>query len=227
MNATMAAFLSFHQSTLLRRAVLTALAMQMSGQQLAGLREQFLRLDRDKNGRISKEELAVAINFGEGAAGVPFSSAGFAEKTGEWFERIFDSVDTDGSKEIEYTEFLAAALEDSMFITEEATRAAFRVFDVDGSGKISQKEFARVVPSDIARLLPEFDLNCDGELDFEEFETMIREAPMTATWTATCRTCMGVESGSTACGTASSSSRGTRSRSPKEWWTAAKALFGA
>lgn len=52
-------------------------------------------------------------------------------------EKIFGSVDTDGLNEIEYLEWLAAALDEERVKSEEAIRAAFRVFNIDGSGKIS------------------------------------------------------------------------------------------
>lgn len=161
-------FQSFHSSTKLRRAALTALAMQLTSQQLADHGEQFVSIDSDGNGRISKQELIDSIS-----AASPLSR----EEIRSWAESVFASVDTDGNEEIDYTEWLAAAGHEATCRSEETMRAAFRVFDVDGDGKIDEAEFARVVaqtPAEIASLLPEFDTNGDGVIDFEEFKNLLQ-----------------------------------------------------
>jgi len=170
-SKTMKAFSAFHKSSMLRRAVLTALAMQLADQQVVDLQTQFLSIDGDKNGTISRDELAMSIVN---------ASGGFKEDVQSWVESVFASIDTDGSEEIEYTEWLAAALHEGSVRSEQAMRAAFRVFDQDGSGKISQHEVARIImqaPDDIAILFPQFDLNGDGELDFEEFRALTLQWP--------------------------------------------------
>merc|ERR1712032_297853 len=99
MNATMACFMSFHQSTLLRKAVLTAMAMQVGGAAIDELKQQFMRADLDGNGVISKEELAKAINLRDGAQGLAtmnnLPDKGLANDVQQWFSKIFESVDTD------------------------------------------------------------------------------------------------------------------------------------
>lgn len=160
-------FTAFHGSLKLTRAALTALAMQLTNQQLSDHRDQFIAMDSDGNGRISKQELIDSIS-----ATSPLSP----EKIRSWAESVFDSVDTDGSQEIDYTEWLAAAVHESTSRSEETMRAAFRVFDVDGDGRIDEGEFARVVaqtPQEIATLLPQFDTNGDGVIDFEEFKNLL------------------------------------------------------
>jgi len=164
MTPTLTSFVSFHRSAKLRRAALTALAMQLTSQQLQRSREQFLLVDTDGNGRISKEELARSIAL---------SAPGGGEDVRDFVESIFDSLDTDGSQEIEYTEWVAAALNEGAYQSEEALRSAFRIFDLDGDGTIDCSEIGRVMkqtPEEIAGFLPDFDANGDGVLDFEEFK---------------------------------------------------------
>jgi calcium-dependent protein kinase len=160
-------FASFHQSVKLRRAALTALAMQLTTEELMVHRERFIAVDTDGNGRISKEELVNSI-----AAASPMC----ATEVMRWTESIFDSIDTDGSQEIDYTEWIAAALHEGACRSEEAMRAAFRVFDVDGNGIIDESEFAKVLvqtPQEVACLLSQYDLNGDGVIDFEEFKDIL------------------------------------------------------
>lgn len=166
-NKMMKNFTSFHGSMKLRRAALTALAMQLTSQQLNDYREQFVAIDSDGNGRISKQELINSIS-----ATSPMCSS----EVGSWVESVFDSVDTDGSQEIDYTEWVAAAIHESTCRSEQTLLAAFRVFDIDGNGTIDEKEFARVLaqtPQDIASLLPQYDTNGDGVIDFEEFKSLL------------------------------------------------------
>merc|ERR1719401_1748931 len=206
MNQTMVAFLTFHASTLLRRAVLTVMAMQIVGPQIEELRDQFMRADKDGNGTVSRDELA---NF------IKLDDVSLKHDVQCWFNSIFDSVDSDGSQEIDYTEWIAGALQLATAHADEIMRAAFRVFDLDGSGKISQAEFARVVketPSDIAHMMPEFDIDGDGELSFQEFKAMIDSSPVPGALTV---------SGSP------QNSPIAKPRRLKDWWQLAKAWFGA
>lgn len=50
------------------------------------------------------------------------------------------AADTDGSGEINYTEFIAATIDSNIFLREDYLKAAFRMFDKDGSGKIDNDE---------------------------------------------------------------------------------------
>jgi calcium-dependent protein kinase len=162
-------FRSFHRGAMLAKAALTAVATQLTGRQIGELREQFLAADADGNGRISREEME---NF---LASMPRDC--HAMDVDVACDSFFNSIDTDGSGEIEYTEWLAAAQHHLALCSDQAIRAAFRVFDIDCNGVISEGELARVIghldEDDIRLLLPEFDINGDGVLDYYEFKSMI------------------------------------------------------
>ncbi len=64
------------------------------------------------------------------------------------FDEIFASIDSDGSGKIDYTEFIAATMETNLHHREDLLWSAFRVFDIDGDGKITLDELARVVKGD-------------------------------------------------------------------------------
>ena len=49
-------------------------------------------------------------------------------------------ADVDGSGEIDYTEFIAATMSKKMYLNEKYMKAAFDMFDKDGSGKVSGAE---------------------------------------------------------------------------------------
>eukprot|EP00403_Amphidinium_massartii_P040019 CAMPEP_0178438300 /NCGR_PEP_ID=MMETSP0689_2-20121128/35516_1 /TAXON_ID=160604 /ORGANISM="Amphidinium massartii, Strain CS-259" /LENGTH=546 /DNA_ID=CAMNT_0020060687 /DNA_START=67 /DNA_END=1707 /DNA_ORIENTATION=- len=155
----------FHRSSPLRRAALTALAKQMTSQQTQKLRQQFLAIDANGNGRISREEFISATRR--------FASEPADRKS---MEEIFASVDTDGSGDIEYTEWVAATLRESVIeASEEAIIAAFNVFDLDRSGEITQEEMTKVLQGYSEEMpdLDDFDLNGDGTLNLHEFKALL------------------------------------------------------
>ena len=58
---------------------------------------------------------------------------------------MFDSVDTDKSGFIDYSEFVVAAMAENQLTTNEKMQAAFKMFDKDGSGIISGDEIREVL----------------------------------------------------------------------------------
>lgn len=108
------------------------------------------------------------------------------KENGDNILELLKSADTDGSGEINYTEFLAATIDQTVFLREDYLRTAFKLFDKDGSGKIDNdeviallqgEELGNLVSSNaIATAMKEIDQNGDGEIDFDEFMAMMKKA---------------------------------------------------
>ena len=102
-------------------------------------------------------------------------------------EAIFEEVDIDGSGEIQFSEWIVAAIDKQSLITEEKLKLAFQLFDKDGGGTIQSKEVkGTLLGSEDVQFSPEeeefwnsiideVDLDGNGEIDFEEFAYMIRK----------------------------------------------------
>ena len=81
-------------------------------------------------------------------------------------------------------EFIAATIDASIFAREENMRSAFMMFDSDNSGKIDANEIKKLLEGDdfkdqilkdsLDKIIDEVDTNGDGEIDFEEFLSMMR-----------------------------------------------------
>merc|ERR1719375_1645083 len=104
-------------------------------------------------------------------AGIDHFTADFAE--------VIQTLCTETSGGLFYTEFLAASLEKRDYLKESVCWKAFKVFDRNCDGHISLDELQRVLNSVSARdeicsdavdeLMRDFDVNGDDTLDFEEF----------------------------------------------------------
>jgi len=161
----------FRSQNKLKKAALHVIASQLSETQITALRDTFYALDTNGDGFLTAMELTEGLY-----------SAGFKEIPPD-LKQIMEEVDADGSGVIDYTEFIAATLDRKVYIEENVCWAAFRVFDRDGSGKISKEEIAHVLGDgdvravgmkDLAEVMQEIDTDGDGEIDFQEFMVMMR-----------------------------------------------------
>jgi len=53
---------------------------------------------------------------------------------------MFNKVDADGSGEIDYSEFVVATMNDKALLSSDKLQTAFKMFDKDGGGTISNDE---------------------------------------------------------------------------------------
>jgi len=98
--------------------------------------------------------------------------AGFDDD--KYIESVVDQMDTDGSGEIEYNEFLTGCLDRNIAQNKALLWQLFNAIDLNGDGKISRSELAKVVQEgenspDVIEILQQMDTNGDGEIDFDEF----------------------------------------------------------
>jgi len=92
-------------------------------------------------------------------------------------------MDTNGSKRINYSEFIAASVDKKFFANQEKLLEVFESLDTTKDGKISFNEFKSVIQSNknfrddsfdiLKKEFETVDLNKDGTLDYEEFVQII------------------------------------------------------
>ena len=147
----------------LKKIALTAIAHQLADSEIADLKKNFVDLDTNSDGTLTIAEIKAGLD----AAGVALPPD---------FETLVKGMDSDGSGCVDYVEFLAATLDRKTYMQRDVCWRAFRMFDRDGDGKISVAEFEEILKDDTIRgMISEFDLNNDGEIDFEEFMLMIQK----------------------------------------------------
>ncbi|CAG9310252.1 unnamed protein product [Blepharisma stoltei] len=161
---------AFHATSKLRDAVHTFITLQcISNQDTKILREVFRTMDKNGDGKISRGELLDQFINTIGTANAEIES-----------EHIMKEVDTDANGFIDYTEFLKATMDIKKVLSAENLKAAFKLFDRDGSGSISKNELKKVLGGTIVaedhvwnEIIREADQNGDGEIDLQEFQDLI------------------------------------------------------
>ncbi|CAG9335081.1 unnamed protein product [Blepharisma stoltei] len=162
----------FNSNSKLKTAISTFISAQLVSQaDTKELRNAFRLLDRNGDGRVSKEELLE--KYKECVGGIDPSKQ---------VDQIMKNVDTDHSGFIDYTEFIQATLRREILFSKKNLETAFRLFDKDGSGSISAKELRDILSNgellDDAvwrDIIKEVDQNGDGEIDLREFQSLIME----------------------------------------------------
>ena len=84
-----------------------------------------MALDANGDGSLTLDELKKGL---EGRADA------------EEMLELLKGADTDGSGEINYTEFIAATIDQHIFMRDDYLKTAFAMFDKDNSGKIDNEE---------------------------------------------------------------------------------------
>ena len=92
-----------------------------------------------------------------------------------------EAVDIDNNGSIDYTEFIAATMNRKKLLNKDNLEAAFKFFDKDGNGNITAQEIKEVLGGHVSEfdeelwnsLIKEVDENGDGEIQFDEFSTMM------------------------------------------------------
>jgi calcium-dependent protein kinase len=191
----------FRQHARMKRVALTAVAQQLPESETRRLGELFQSMDRNGDGELSAEEVRQGLE----AQGIQVPEA---------LEEILRSVDVNGSGTLDYTEFVAAMMDEQLLNKRSLCRAAFRAFDLDGDGLITGSELGQVLHSSsfgsspcaaisqdrIDNIIREVDGNGDGGIDFQEFCDMLSPSRKGArTKTETRRYVPSPSKGSVAC----------------------------
>lgn len=161
----------FQDRDALVQLCVTTIARQMDHTQLKKIHQVFADCDKDHNGTLSAEEIA---NVQKKLLG---------ESDGGEIAQLFDMLDLDGSGEVDYTEFCAAALGENFSNKVHSIWAGFKAFDIDDNGLLSKDELVKLMKNvDIQRawspefcesfteqILAKYDLDKDGGISFEEW----------------------------------------------------------
>jgi len=169
---------SFSAENRLKKAALHVISRQLSDEHTRELQDIFRVLDADNDGMLSLHDLREGLALWGVPGDIPD------------LELIMDGLDLDGTGYVDYTEFLAAAVDKERFLNKDVCMCAFNIFDSDGDGKITKGDlrkvldkgsFARDVAGRRDALVKDVARNGDGTIDFEDFMAMLTKPPGVST----------------------------------------------
>ena len=126
----------------------------------------FGMIDKKGNGKITKEELYNGL--------APFYKE---ENLKDDIDKIFENLDTKHSKYLEYEEFVRAAIDKSIFLSDDYMSFAFNYFDKEKKGEITIDDLVSIFEGDasknekekIRQLIKEISTDSDEKIRFKEF----------------------------------------------------------
>ena len=154
-----------------KKFILTYIATRLKEKEIRELEEMFSEMDINKDGTLNSDEIKKCL--------IKLNSE--KNMNNDEIMQIFKGIDTNNSKRIEYTEFISAAIEKNEFLKEERLLDIFKALDKSGTGKISKSDIKKVLNNedideeDLKQFINKFDLNKDGEIDYDEFIENMRE----------------------------------------------------
>lgn len=161
----------FSSSITLQKVALSYISLQMGhGDDTMKLSKEFDKIDTNKDGVISKEELIECL-----CAVYPKQEAvKIAEKT-------MNEIDFNNDGSINYNEFIAVNMKKEEMFRDEMLRKAFHMFDLDGNGYITSDELKETIPIELNNkltwkdLIKEVDTDGDEQISFDEFKQMMNK----------------------------------------------------
>ena len=159
---------AFRCGSKLQLAVLSFFVVNaMSQEENQLLTEVFHLINSNGDAEISVDELANALKL-----------ILEEEETVQQAEKIMETIDLDGNGSIVYSEFMVAACNLTLLLTDRNIRKVFRLFDADQNGKISLRELKVTIKTADSGdtwnlLMKKVDKNSDGSLNFDEFKKLI------------------------------------------------------
>ena len=157
-----------------KQAILTFIASRLNSDECKDIRNIFYNIDEDKKGFITFEDYRKYI-INE------FNIDDLIENHEE-IQNWFKGMDIDYNNKIYYTEFLAANLDEKIFLKQKKLKEAFRTFDVSDTGAIKKEDLIKVLKLEnledknkiVNSIIEENDFDKDGKINFEDFMKVMK-----------------------------------------------------
>lgn len=152
---------SFHSKTRFRHAIIAFIASQISSKEdNEELEKTFKALDTDGNGVLSREELVVGYQ--------KMMIGSSLEEVEKIVDELIQNVGMNREGEINFTEFLVAAMNREKLLNAKQIEKAFKMFDDDGNGYIDLEELkmamngVKLSDEEWKSIINKYDVDGDG-----------------------------------------------------------------
>eukprot|EP00928_Gymnodinium_smaydae_P079030 TRINITY_DN63051_c0_g1_i1.p1 TRINITY_DN63051_c0_g1~~TRINITY_DN63051_c0_g1_i1.p1 ORF type:complete len:788 (+),score=168.57 TRINITY_DN63051_c0_g1_i1:187-2550(+) len=164
-------FRKFTHFSRFKKAALQIICANLEDEIADPLRDIFVGLDQSGDGLISATEIRSGL-----------LRSGYAKAPPD-LEELVLAIDADGSGEIDYGEFMAAAIDPVVYTREDICWSAFRVFDRSGTGAITAEDLVEsmnngdpeqsITPEIAADIIAQYDEDGDKSITLKEFVHMM------------------------------------------------------
>ena len=157
---------NFKNASKIKKAMLTFIATRLKDKEIEKFKDIFMKIDKNKDGTLTLDEMRQGLST-------------ILQK--DEIDEIFKSIDSNNTGKIDYTEFLAASIDQKLYLREERLMEVFQMIDKNNSGKISKKEIKKALKLEgiddesLKKVTETCDLNGDGEIDYNEFIDMMNK----------------------------------------------------
>ena len=130
----------------------------------------FTTLDKNGNGMVTQEEMITGL--------MEINRQAKLKLTEEDASQLFMAMDINQSGQVDYSEFIAAFMENVINTNENYLKHTFSKFDENGDGKINKVELAKVMYGDgstnfnkeeIDEIIQKADVDGDGKVSSPNF----------------------------------------------------------
>lgn len=156
---------------ILRKTSLFGNSRKLSARMDTEVQEAFKLFDKDKDGRVTRQEIVDLINSLGGDPDCPHA------------QELLRASDENANGSVDQTEFMELwksfkAKVDEEDDTEEDIQSAFKTYDIDGDGYITKDEMVTAITrmgfvenkeEEASKCLKEMDLDGDGKVSYAEF----------------------------------------------------------
>ena len=157
----------------LQKLCFSYLTRNLKNEEIETATNLFCQIDIDNDGKVQQKEFVK--NFKE-----------IIEKTGKkidekYLKDLFNHIDYDRSGNIDYSEFIAAAVDKNLIVNDQNLKESFEFFDKNKSGLITLsdlqivfKKFKGFSAEEFNNIIKEVDKDGDDEITFEEYKDMMK-----------------------------------------------------
>ena len=148
----------------MKKMSLLYIASRLDENEIENLKKVFKSFDKCSDGQITYDELKQGL--------IQFNNTKLTENE---IKDLFSQIDVDQNGKIDYTEFIAATVQESNYNKKEKIFEAFSMFDKDNSGFITKDEILNALKAqksqekEIEKYIQDVDKNGDGKIDYKEF----------------------------------------------------------
>lgn len=163
---------NFNEKSQLAKSILKYVVKSISSQKMEKLKHQFNILDKNKTGFITIDQLKLAFSYCE-----------INIDNDELLSIFKRKIDNKGDHKLNYTSFIALALDEQMTTNREILWEAFTHFDSKSKGYLSIDDFKLALDrscktrsyDNIVNMFKEVGLKKDEKIDFERFCSLLTD----------------------------------------------------